>query len=51
MGNMSGDSDSICGSLCLAYYHFLKKNGLKKIKAEDADVIHIPLRNLSREDL
>jgi len=25
MGNMSGDSDSICGSICLAYFHFIKK--------------------------
>ena len=48
MGNMSGDSDSICGSICLAYYHFMKRNGLKKIKVEDAEVYHIPLVNLSR---
>ncbi len=48
MGNMSGDSDSICGSICLAYYHFMKANGTKKINLEDAEVYHIPLMNLSK---
>jgi len=51
MGNMSGDSDSICGSICLAYYFFMKKNGLKKITVNDASVYHIPLINLSKADL
>lgn len=51
MGNMSGDSDSICGSLCLAYYHFMKHNGLQHIRVQDATVYHIPLLNLSRSDL
>ena len=50
MGNMSGDSDSICGSICLAYYHFMKQNGTKKINVEDAEVYHIPLMNLSRSN-
>ena len=51
MGNMSGDSDSICGVLCLAYYHFMKHNGLSHIKVEDSTVYHIPLLNLTRSDL
>ena len=50
MGNMSGDSDSICGSICLAYYHFIKRQGIKKISVDDSTVYHIPLMNLSRED-
>lgn len=49
MGNMSGDSDSICGSICLAYYHFMKANGKKKIYLEDADIYHIPLMNLTKD--
>ena len=48
MGNMSGDSDSICGSICLAYFLFMKMYGHKHIDLEDADVYHIPLMNLSR---
>ena len=48
MGNMSGDSDSICGSICLAYYHFMKRHGGDKIDLEDADIYHIPLINLTR---
>ena len=51
MGNMSGDSDSICGILCLAYYHFMKNNGLSHIEVNHAIVYHIPLLNLSRSDL
>jgi len=51
MGNMSGDSDSICGILCLAYYHFMKQNGLTHIIVDHATVYHIPLLNLSRSDL
>ena len=47
MGNMSGDSDSICGSISLAYYYFMKRYGDKKIKVEDAEVYFIPLINLS----
>jgi len=48
MGNMTADSDSICGSICLAYYHFMKENGIEKINVEDATVYHIPLLNISR---
>ena len=50
MGNMSGDSDSICGSICLAYYFFMKQYGTQKIRLEDCEKYYIPVINLSSDN-
>ena len=49
LGSESGNSDSICGSLCLSYFYFMKNNGTKHIFIKEAETFHIPLINLSRK--
>ena len=50
VGSMSGNSDSICGSICLAYYYFMKTYGTKYILMKEADTFYILLMNLKRTD-
>jgi len=51
MGNRKGDLDSIVGTVCLAYYHFMEENGTKHIEIDESDVYYVPLINLNKSDL
>ncbi len=49
LGSVSGCTDSVCGSICLAYYYFMLNFGEKYIKIEEADTFYVPLMNVKRK--
>jgi inorganic pyrophosphatase/exopolyphosphatase len=49
LGSGNGQTDSVCGSICLAYYYFMLNSGCKYIKIEEAETVYVPLMNVKRK--